>query len=350
MTAPAGTGATVDEIVPFTAGDGLECNLVHVVGGRGPTRGPVLLVHGAGVRGDIFRSPVPETFVDTLIGEGYDVWLENWRASIDLAPTEWTLDDAAVFDHPEAVRTVSRLTGADSIQAVIHCQGSTSFMMAAAAGLLPQVRTIVANAVSLHPVVPAWSAFKLRFLVPMVGLVTRYMDPGWGEHAPWVAPKMIAGAAKLAHRECRNGVCRMVSFTYGAGSPALWSHDNLNDQTHEWLKAEFGPCPLTFFRQMARCVRRGHLVRVSDRPELPESFVAQEPQTDARIALVAGERNLCFLPESQHRTYEFLEATRPGANALHVVPGYGHLDIFMGRNAAADVFPLLLAELAAGGD
>jgi pimeloyl-ACP methyl ester carboxylesterase len=337
--------ATVDEVVPFTAGDGLECNLVHVRAEREPSKGPVLLVHGAGVRGNIFRSPVAETFVDALIGAGYDVWLENWRASIELAPNEWTLDQAAVFDHPEAVRTVVRHTGAESIQAVIHCQGSTSFMMSAVAGLVPEVRTIVANAVSLHPVVPAWSAFKLRRLVPLVRLLTPYMDPSWGEHAPSLVAKLIAGTAKLVHRECRNGVCRMVSFTYGAGFPALWSHENLNDETHEWLKREFGPCPLTFFRQMSRCVRRGHLVKASDLPQLPESFVAQEPMTDARVAFFAGEHNRCFLPESQQRSFEFFEGHHPGRSSLHVIGGYGHLDMFMGQNAARDVFPQMLSEL-----
>ncbi len=45
------------EVVPFTAGDGMPLNLHHVVGERPPTRGPVLLVHGAGVRADIFRAP-----------------------------------------------------------------------------------------------------------------------------------------------------------------------------------------------------------------------------------------------------------------------------------------------------
>ena len=40
------------------------------------------------------------------------------------------------------------------MKAVIHCQGSTSFTMSAVAGLVPEVKTIVTNAVSLHPVVP----------------------------------------------------------------------------------------------------------------------------------------------------------------------------------------------------
>ena len=42
---------THDRIVAFTAGDGHQCNLIHVEGPRPPSKGPVMLVHGAGVRG-----------------------------------------------------------------------------------------------------------------------------------------------------------------------------------------------------------------------------------------------------------------------------------------------------------
>ncbi|MFN2500303.1 MAG: esterase, partial [Pyrinomonadaceae bacterium] len=77
----------------------------------------------------------------------------------------WTLDEAAVFDHPRAVQKVVEETGADEIQAVIHCQGSTSFMMSAVAGLVPEVKTVVANAVTLHPVVPRLAKAKLRFAI-----------------------------------------------------------------------------------------------------------------------------------------------------------------------------------------
>ena len=49
-----------------------------------------------------------------MLDAGYDVWLLNWRASIDLPPNEWTLADAAVLDHPAAVRTGLERTGATS--------------------------------------------------------------------------------------------------------------------------------------------------------------------------------------------------------------------------------------------
>src|SRR5688572_24690887 len=81
--------ATRDRQVPFTAGDGLQSTLINVRGVAEPTRGPVILVHGAGVRAEIFRAPVRRTIVGELVAAGYDVWLENWRASIDLAPNLW---------------------------------------------------------------------------------------------------------------------------------------------------------------------------------------------------------------------------------------------------------------------
>ena len=52
---------------------------------------------------------------------------------------EWTLDQAAIHDHPAAVRKVVEETGAEKVKAIIHCQGSTSFMMSALAGLVPEV-------------------------------------------------------------------------------------------------------------------------------------------------------------------------------------------------------------------
>jgi hypothetical protein len=97
---------------------------------------------------------------------------------------------------------------------------------------------------------------------------------------------------------------------------------------------------------MVRCVVRGHLVSVDGRKELPQSFVAQAPQTDARFVFIAGEDNRCFLPESQRRTFRFFDTHRPGHHALHVFPRYGHLDMFMGKQAASDVHPTILEELA----
>jgi hypothetical protein len=157
------------------------------------------------------------------------------------------------------------------------------------------------------------------------------------------------------HHECDNPVCKEVSFTYGADFSGLWCHENLNKETHEWLKEEFAHVPLSFLKQIARCIRVGHLVSMEGEREsaqgmtpthlLPEDFTAQPPQTNARIAFIAGGKNEHFLPASQVRTFQFFEQHRRDYHSLYIFPKYGHLDIFMGKDAINDVFPVILHEL-----
>jgi hypothetical protein len=333
-------------LVSFTADDGKELRLTQIrSAAKHPVKGPVLLVHGAGVRGKIFAAPVETNFIQYLAEHGYDVWVEDWRASIDLPPNAWTLDQAAVFDHPAAVRTVAEQTGADRVKAVIHCQGSTSFLMSAMAGLVPKVDVIVSNAVSLHTIIPAWARFKITYVAPLASRIIPFLNPQWGLHAPNLPAKVIDLAVKAFHHECNNPVCKWSSFTYGSGFPTLWRHENLDVATHEWIKQEFGAVPFTFFKQMARCVSHGHLVSIDHNEKLPDDFAAQPPRTDARFAFFTGELNACFLADSQRRTYEQFDAWHPGRHSLHVIPKYGHLDVFIGCRAAHDTYPLMLAEL-----
>lgn len=334
------------DIIPFSSGDGFTCNLIHVKGNKEPVKGPVLLVHGAGVSASIFLAPVHKNIVAYLTEEGYDVWLENWRASIDLSFNHWTLDQAALYDHPFAVRKVVEETGYSKIKAIIHCQGSTSFMMSVAAGLVPEVTNIISNAVSLHPVVPDFSKFKLIYVVPVVKQLTDHLNPQWGIYAPTLTAKIISAFVNLTHHECGNSVCKQVSFTYGSGFPALWRHENLNEETHEWIKKEFARVPLSFYRQMAQSVKEGHLVSIEKKKELPLSFVANPPATEARITFFAGEKNLCFLPDSQVKTFQYFDNIRHNFHGLRIIPQYSHLDIFIGKNAFKDVFPLMSQELS----
>ena len=89
------------DIIEFKALDGYRCNLWHYKK-SGNSKGPVLLVHGAGVRANIFNAPTEKTIIQALAEEGYDVWLENWRASIDLQPNEWNLDIVADIFYPKS--------------------------------------------------------------------------------------------------------------------------------------------------------------------------------------------------------------------------------------------------------
>lgn len=331
-----------DDTVTFTAADGLPLKLRNVHGAHAPTRGPVLLVPGAGNRGETFQPPVQTTLVDALLGDGWDVWLFDWRASKSVGFVEWTLDQGANCDHPVAVETLLKVTGAADVKIIAHCVGSASVTMAAVDGLLPGVSTIIANAVSLHPVVPKLSMAKLRYLVPLVSKLSRDLSPAWGDKPDGLLAHALRMLVRATHRECHNDVCRMVSFLFGGGSSSLWQHRHLDEGIHDWLRYEFGPVPLSFFRQIAASAAAGHVVPAAG----AAGTYLRPPRTDSRIVLLTGEQNRCFLPESQQYTFDYLDRHQPGRHALHTFPGYGHLDVFIGKNADVDIFPTILAELS----
>jgi pimeloyl-ACP methyl ester carboxylesterase len=331
------------ETISFLTQDGVTCNLKHLK--RSKSGGePVLLVHGAGVRGNIFNPPTTKNLITTLAEAGYDVWLENWRGSIEVTPNEWDLDKAARYDHPMAVRKVVELTGYNSIKAIIHCQGSTSFMISVMLGLVPQVKLIISNAVSLHPIVPPYSVFKLNVFVPVVKLLFRYLNPQWGLKAPGIKEKLLRLIVKATHREKDTLVGKFVSFTYGAGFPALWELDNLDKPTMDWIQHEFANVPLTFFAHITRCVKAG--VLVPNQNDTPTTYAPDLPPLTARVVLFGGRKNKCFLAESQERSFDYLQRVDPGIHRLYILEQYSHLDVFLGKNAHHDVFPLMLQELS----
>lgn len=336
-----------ERVVWFKAGDETPLNLINVH--ANPTKGPVLLIHGSGVRANLFRPPVDTTLVDALVDAGYDVWLENWRASIDFDQPQWTLDDGAVFDHPAAVQRVLRETGADSLKAIVHCQGSTSFCMSAAAGLLPEVETIVSSAVSFHPVVPWLSRVKMRALYPIASAMFSSLNSDWASRPDDLPSMLYAKFADVVHRSCDVPECKLISEMYGAGSPALWRHENLNDETHRvFIPREFGEVPMSFFKQIRAGIFAGQLVSTGELDHrLPARFVDQAPRTDARFVFFTGSQNRTFDASGQVASFEWMRSVSPQRHALHLFEGYSHLDVFLGKSAAEDIFPTLIAELDA---
>jgi hypothetical protein len=296
-----------------------------------------------------YGAPTQSTLVDALVAAGYDVWAENWRGSIDLPPTSWTLEQAAAYDHPAAVEKILAETGRTQLKAVVHCQGSTSFMMSAVAGLVPAVKTIVSNAVSLHVNLPLASRLKVTTLIPPLALALRGVDPQWTARPPALLDRatVLLATGPGRRRHCDSDACRYFNYCYGVGPDVLWLHSNLDHETHAWGEREWGFCPLSFFRQMARCAVRGHLVASEQLAGLPDSFVDGNPKTDARFVFLAGDRNTCFLPLSQRRTFEYFDAIEPGRHEFRLLPGYTHLDVFLGREAHRNVYPLIVSALDA---
>jgi len=329
------------DVYAFAALDGFKCNLLRLKNNHTVTRGPVLLVHGAGVRANTFNPPNEKTLIRCLAEAGYDVWLENWRGSIDCTPNQWDLDVVAENDHPAAVREVCRITGASSIKAVIHCQGSTSFTLSAVKGLVPQVSTIVSNAVSLHPVIPAFSRLKLNIFLPLIEVISDELNPQWGNNAPDLKSKFFRTLALLTHWENDTPVGKLVSFTYGAGFPALWELNNLSEETKQWIRSEFAFVPTSFFDHIKKGVKEGALVSSDGKI----NYSKVKPKTDARFAFFAGKLNKCFRYQSQVNSFNFFNSLKSDFHTLHLYETYSHLDMFYGKNAHQDIFPDMIREL-----
>jgi hypothetical protein len=355
-------------IVPFSVPDldfPLNLHRLRRLDGRGqpvaPTLGSVLLVPGSGVRAEMYYGqPVGPSCAEYLLCLGYDVWVESWRASIDLPPNSYTLDHAAMIDHPLAVQTildVCELEGGAqaTLKAVVHCQGSISFMMAAVAGRIDRrVTHIVSSAVSLFIDVTESTWLKQRLAMPLVGRAFDGLDAQWGIRPITPAAALFAAAAKEMERRCGNPSCQVANYMYGSGWDVLFRHVDddgvtpwLADAVHEWTGREVGYTPLSLIRQVAESSRHGYVVpSTAPPPDTPPAYLASRPQTDAQITFMAGDHNNMFRWQGQRRAHEFFEDTGPeGQTDFVALPGFGHLDTFWAHTAPAVSFKVIAAGL-----
>jgi hypothetical protein len=356
-------------IVPFTAPDldfPLNLHRLRRLDEAGkpvePTLGPVLLVPGSGVRAEMYYGqPVGPSCAEHLLELGYDVWVESWRASIDLPPNAYTLDHAATIDHPLAVQTIldtCEREGAPeaTLKAVVHCQGSISFMMAAVAGRIDErVTHIVSSAVSLFIDVTMSTWLKQRVALPLVGSGFEGLDAQWGIRPVTPSAGVFAAMAKRMERRCGNPTCQVANFMYGSGWDVLFRHvgdDGITpwvaDAVHEWMGREVGYTPLSLIRQVAESSRHGYIVpSATPPPGTPVAYLASRPQTEAQITFMAGDHNNMFRWQGQRRAHEFFEETgRTGQTDFVALPGFGHLDTFWAHRAPEVSFKVIKAGLA----
>jgi len=338
------------EVHPFQTRDGVDLRLTRY---RGGAKGPVILSHGLGVSSEIFSVDTIETnLLEYLYAAGYDVWLLDFRASILLpaSRTEFTGDDIATNDYPAAVAKVREITGAPSVQMVAHCYGSSTFFMAMLAGL-EGVRSAVASQVATHMKVLPATAVKCGLHVPGVleslGVKSMTAQATTGENwSERLYDRMLSVYADFeAEGECDNATCHRITFLYGP----LYEHDQLNERTHEALSEMFGVANTRDLEHLATTVRKGHLVAANG----DERYMPHLDRLRIPFRFIHGEENRCFLPESTELTVDALRKENGDLYSRKVIPGYGHIDCIFGKNAANDVYPLILEHLeqtAAGGE
>lgn len=343
------------EPVTLTTRDDFTIKLTRYRGGE---KGPVVLAPGFSVLSSSFAvDTVDENVVEHLCSRGYDVWLFAYRGSPDSGSSTRTfaISDIAKHDWPTAIDHIHRSTGKD-VQVVAHCVSSMTLLMALLEGM-PHVRSVISSQLTLHPVVN-WLNY-LKADLDVVPLLRRMQEPEYEidlrqqidmRSVPLsstmtkaeIGQKIIDAAMWFVPvpegERCKNPVCHRVFAIFGPS----YAHAQLNHATHTVMDEMFGPIATGPFEDIVRIVEAGHPVDADGRaPDMDQVARLRLP-----IDFIAGNQNQEFLPETSARTLQWLVANNgPDHYTRKVFEGYAHMDFWIGKDAAVDVFPYVAARL-----
>ena len=316
--------------------DGVTIRLTRYNGG---TKGPILLAPGFGVSTLSFNVDTVKPNLPQAISErGFDTWLLDYRASPDLpsARSRFSLDDVARKDWFTAVQAVRGFTGADSVIALGHCVGSMTLLMGLLAGL-PNVRAAVCSQLTTHPVTTRLTRLKavlhLAELMDYAGIHS--LDTTVQPTAAARALDLLLRLYPVGDEDCDSPVCRRIFALYGPS----YKHSRLDEATHAAILDMFGVSSVPAFRHITRILREGHVVDKDGN----DTYLPNFDRLNLPILFIAGAENRLFLPESSRILHDKLVAAfGPAKFRRIVVPGYAHMDCFVGKDAAKDVYPDLL--------
>ena len=333
------------EVHFFDTEDGKRLRLIRYNGGA---KGPLLFTHGLGVSSRIFSIDTIDTnLLEYCFAAGYDCWLLDFRASIDLAyaSESWTGDDCATYDYQPAIDLIRELTKAASVQVIAHCFGATTFVMSMLGGLAG-VRSAVISQVATDVIVPFWPQRALALLhtpsllkLAGIDVVDARATTRQGGFAR-LLDRLIRIVIPFQHEERnRNATSNRITALYGQ----LYETDQLNRETFRFgLPEMFGKANIDAFRHLALIARKKKIVGADGK----DIYLTNLHRLRIPICFIHGAENACFKPQSTARAVARLSAAN-GADFYerHVIPGYGHIDCIFGKDAAVDVFPHILNHL-----
>ena len=330
------------EFYPFKTEDGVDVLLTRYNGG-GKT--PVMMMHPFNGNRYIYSLDTIDTnLAEYVYAAGYDVWLLDNRLS-NLLPSskgEYNCDQLAQFGIPAAVKKVLEVSGANELDLVGHCVGSITAFMAVLYGL-KGVRSIVALQIASNfvpaPQVKWKSGLHLPELLAAMGIesLTAYACMEEGEQAK-LFDLFNAEYAERVAGVCNSPVCQRMSFMFGP----LFEHNNLNVATHDALVEMLGVANIKTYEHLTLMIRSGHLVSATGE----DIYMPNIERLAIPITFFHGDKNCIFDPESTKITFDKLcEANGAQLYRRHILPGYGHSDCLIGKNAVVDVFPLILEHL-----
>jgi cholesterol oxidase len=253
------------------------------------------------------------------------------------------------YDLPAAIRDIRSKINPDSkIHIIAHCIGSVAMSAALASEQITGISSFISNSVSFTPQVPKIAAFKLKIAPFFLDNIFKY--PYLSPQIPYMPgnsfAKWLSVLQNLFRKECKEPACHMASFMWGWGFPAPYQHKNLHPLTHKRIKDLFGATTTYYYRHISKMISCGESIpfdRKGDFYHLPKSYLQELSKVLLPPTLfIAGNENKIF-PGSNKKSFEEIKKINPLQNIhFQEIDGYGHQDIFIGKNSAIDVFPTMI--------
>ena len=281
----------------------------------------MLLVHGAGVRAELFRPPTaahPRRRADRR---------RLGRLAAELAGLHRLR--AAPLDArrcggvrpPRRRRLRPRGDRRRTSRRSIHCQGSTSLHDVGRRRPLPQVDTVVSNAVSLHPVYPA-GRVKIAYGGAAVPGSRRTCRPRGATSRGLPAPRSTGRLVNATHHECDNtGLpAGELHLRHRLARAVVAREPRRRDARVAQRRVRRGAVDL--LPQMGRCVRAGHLVcrSTTARSCRRTSSPRRRRPTPASCSWRGENNQLLPAREPAADLRASSRAIRPGHDSLHRLP------------------------------
>lgn len=315
----------------------------------------IFMIPGASVDHQIFALPtIRFNAINYLTRAGYRVYVSVHRiGQTMIAGSNYTTYDAR-YDLKACLAKIRDLQGEDKIYTIAHCMGSVAFASGLLDGTIPAswILGINCSQVFMNPI---WGTTNMAKVMASAGSL--HLDKIYGAVCgSWFScstssgdgyiQKLLNQALRLypqSRKEmCNNAACHRTSLVFGR----CWNHRNLNEATHRQIDRFFGGVNMRLLNLLMRMGYEGHVMTNGPMYERLDTKENLARLKGIPIFLWSGRDNSVLNPEATERTYEKLcDMFEDGDYRRKVVPGYGHLDGWMGRNAWKDIYPFIREEV-----
>ncbi|RDW87272.1 FAD protein [Coleophoma crateriformis] len=345
-----------DRSYKIRASDGVH-TLMHMWEPQNPNieTKNLFFIPGASVDHQIFALPtIQVNAINYFTRAGYRVFVTVHRiCQLMVAENNWTTFDSRL-DIRACLEYIREHTdnGHEKIYTVAHCMGAVAYSCGLLDGTIPTswILGISCSQVFMNPMWSALNMAKVMFGPIPFDKLYKMFGGSWfscssskdDSYFQQFLNQLLRFYPVTRSELCNNVSCHRCSLVFGR----LWNHRNLNEATHRQINRFFGGVNLTLLNLLMQMGYKGHVTT-----NVPLCIELDTPSNIRRLSGIpmlffSGADNKVLTPESTDRSYSILRDMFGEEDYRRVVvPGYGHLDCWMGRDAYKDVYPMIREEI-----